>query len=260
VHVNRFSILVAILAVSFAATALADDAPLEFKANDGAPGRSQGVSASRITPTKTEAALKFTVVDKDKGPIPGIVVTLTDPQGKKYYTEETDAEGYAEVLVPVAKTYEVVYLSLGRKDIAASLPVSDAPKQTVRLTLRYKRYVAIKETKQGFRLDGVEFDTGKAKIRPDSLSRLDDVIEYMTHKKSARVEISGHTDNVGNPKGNKKLSQARADSCRQYVMSKGIDASRVVAVGYGDEKPVASNDTEAGRQANRRIEATELAP
>lgn len=254
---NRILILVAILVASFEATAFADP-PLEFKANDGAPGRSQGVSASKISPTKTEAAIKLTVVDKDKGPIPGIVVTLTDPQGKKYYTEETDAEGYAEVLVPIAKTYDVVYLSLGRKDIAVSLPVADQPKQTVRRTLRYKRYVAIKETEKGFRLDGVEFDTGKAKLRPDSLARLDDVVEYLTYKKSARVEISGHTDNVGKPKANKKLSQDRAEACRSYIISKGIDGSRVVAIGYGDEKPMASNDTEGGRQQNRRIEATEL--
>jgi outer membrane protein OmpA-like peptidoglycan-associated protein len=198
------------------------------------------------------------VVDKDKGPIPGIVVILTDPAGKKYYTEETDAEGYAEVLVPVGKTYDVVYLSLGRKDIAVSLPVADQPKQTVRRTLRYKRYVAIKETEKGFRLDNVEFDTGKAKLRPDSLSRLDDVVEYLTYKKSARVEISGHTDNVGKPKSNKELSAKRANACRAYVMSKGIDGSRITAIGHGQDKPVAPNDTPENREKNRRIEAVEV--
>lgn len=258
---------VAILGAAVGGTAWAEPpgaakkpAPLEFKQNDGAPGRSHGVTASRITSTKTEAALKFTVVDKDKGPIAGVVVALTDPQGKKYYTEETDAAGYAEVLVPNATTYEVVYLSLGRQEIAATLPVSDEPKQTVRLTLRYKRYVAPKPSQPAprFRLEGVEFDTGKAKLRPESLPRLDGVVEYMTHKKSARVEISGHTDNVGNAKVNKKLSQKRADACRDYLVSKGVDASRIVAIGYGDERPVASNDTEEGRQQNRRIEASEL--
>ena len=90
------------------------------------------------------------------------------------------------------------------------------------------------------------------------LPRLDHVYEYLAHKRSARIEISGHTDNVGNPKANKDLSQRRAQACRDYLVGKGIDAARIVAVGKGDEAPVAPNDTEEGRRQNRRIEATEL--
>jgi OmpA-OmpF porin, OOP family len=80
----------------------------------------------------------------------------------------------------------------------------------------------------------------------------------MTHKKSARIEVSGHTDNVGKKKDNKRLSQKRADAVRAYLVSKGIDASRIDTIGYGDERPIAPNDTDQGRQKNRRIEATEL--
>jgi outer membrane protein OmpA-like peptidoglycan-associated protein len=219
----------------------------------------QVVKASKIKSTATDAALKFFVIDKDKGPIEGIVISVTSPDGAKYYTEETDADGYAELLVPVGRKYEVVYLSLGRRDIAANLTVSDEPKQNIKLTLRYKRYDPPPgATEPRFVLDGVYFDSGKTTIRADSFVRLDSVVEYMTHKKSARIEISGHTDNQGNPKANKTLSQKRAQACRDYLISKGIDASRVVAVGYGDERPITSNDSEDGRQKNRRIEATEL--
>jgi outer membrane protein OmpA-like peptidoglycan-associated protein len=107
-------------------------------------------------------------------------------------------------------------------------------------------------------LGGITFDTGKATIRSESFPRLDSVVEYMTHKKSSRIEISGHTDNVGNPKANKTLSQKRAQACRDYLISKGIDGSRLQAIGHGDERPIAPNDTDDGRQRNRRIEATEL--
>ena len=107
-------------------------------------------------------------------------------------------------------------------------------------------------------LEGVYFDSGKAVLRAESLPRLDVIVEYMTYKPNARIEISGHTDNVGNPKANKELSQRRVQACRDYLVSKGIEAARIVAVGYGDERPIASNDTESGRQKNRRIEATEL--
>ena len=223
--------------------------------SDSAEG-AHGASPSKIKPTKTEAALKFIVIDKDKGPIPGIVVSLTSPDGKKYYTQETDSEGYAEVLVPVGQKYDLVYLSLGRKDVAAKVPVSNEPNQNIKLTLRYKRHEPTKEPR--FVLSGVTFDTGKATIRPESFPRLDSVVEYMMYKKSARIEIAGHTDNVGNPKANKTLSEKRAQACRDYLISKGIDGSRIEAVGYGDERPIAPNDTEAGRQLNRRIEATEL--
>ncbi len=223
-----------------------------------------GVERSNILPTKTEAALKFVVVDKEKGPIQGIVISLTGPGGDKYYTEETDAVGYADVLVPVGKQYHIVFLSLGRQKIAATVTLEDEPRLTQKMTLRYRRIdlppssPAESAPAPRFTLEGVNFDTGKASIRPESSARLDSVVEYMTHKKNSRIEISGHTDNVGNARANQSLSEKRARACRDYLISKGIAGIRVKAVGYGDARPVAPNDTDEGRAANRRIEATEL--
>jgi outer membrane protein OmpA-like peptidoglycan-associated protein len=226
--------------------------------SDGAAATG-GAKPSKIKATETEAALKFFVVDKDKGPIKGIVIALTAPDGSKYYTGETDADGYAELLVPVGQSYDVVYLSLGRRDVAAKVSVSDKRKQNIRLTLRYKRIdPPAGASAPRFVLDGVYFDSGKTRIRPESFERLDSVVEFMAHKQSARIEVSGHTDNVGNAKKNKKLSLERAQACREYLISKGIEGSRIEAIGYGDERPIASNDSEDGRQKNRRIEATEL--
>ena len=111
-----------------------------------------------------------------------------------------------------------------------------------------------------FVLKGVTFDTGRATIRPESLSQLDIVVDFMTRKKSARVEISGHTDNKGNRKANKTLSAKRAEACRDYLTAHGIDGGRITAIGYGDERPMAPNDTEEGRQKNRRIEVIEIVP
>jgi outer membrane protein OmpA-like peptidoglycan-associated protein len=132
--------------------------------------------------------------------------------------------------------------------------VTGEPNQNVKLTLRFKRL----PPPPPFVLTGVTFDTGKATIRSESLPRLDIVVDFMTHKKSARIQISGHTDNVGNPKGNKVLSEKRAQACRAYIISKGIDGSRLEAIGRGDESPIAPNDNDEGRQKNRRIEAKEL--
>jgi outer membrane protein OmpA-like peptidoglycan-associated protein len=227
----------------------------EFKLQDTHTAKeAHGATASKIKPTRTEAAMKLFVVDKDKGPVKGVVMFLTGPDKTKYYAEPTDSEGYAEVLVPVGRKYDITFLSLGRRDIAATVPVADEPSQSVKLTLRYKREVA----QQPLILAGVNFDTAKATIRPESFSRLDTVVEFMVHKKSARVEISGHTDNVGDAKSNKTLSEKRAQACRNYIVSKGIDKKRLDAVGFGDEHPIAPNDSEDGRQKNRRIEAKEL--
>ena len=227
----------------------------EFQLQDTHTAKdAHGATASKIKPTKTEAAMKLFVVDKDKGPVKGVVIFLTGPDKKKYYADPTDSEGYTEVLVPVAQRYDVTFLSLGRREIAATVPVADEPNQSVKLTLRYKREVVEKP----FILAGVNFDTAKATIRPESFPQLDAVVEFMLHKKNARVEISGHTDNVGNAKANKTLSGQRAQACRNYIVSKGIDKKRLTAIGFGDERPTAANDSDEGRQRNRRIEAKEL--
>lgn len=66
------------------------------------------------------------------------------------------------------------------------------------------------------------------------------------------VEIQGHTDNVGSPEANLKLSQDRADEVKKYLVSKGVDALRVSSKGYGSTQPIADNDTDAGKSKNRR--------
>ena len=220
----------------------------EFHINEA--DKSSRPKQAKLQATDTEAALRFFVVDKQKGPIEGIVVSLTSPTGKVYYTEETDKEGFAELLVPIGQTYDLVYLSLGRRNVAAKVEVKNEPRLNLKLTMRYER----EEPRKAFVLD-VKFATGKATLTPDSYARLDTVVEYMVHKKEARIEISGHTDTTGKKAANKKLSQARADAVRDYLVSKGVDADRVKAVGYGDEKPIAPNDTAEGRLKNRRIEA-----
>lgn len=221
----------------------------EFAINEA--DKSSRPKQAKLQATDTDAAVRFFVVDKQKGPIEGIVISLTSPAGKVYYTEETDKEGFAEVLVPIGQTYDLVYLSLGRRNVAAKVEVKNEPRLNLKLTMRYE----LEEPTKPFVLDDVQFATGKAKIRPDSFARLDALVEYMTHKKTARLEISGHTDDAGKKAANKKLSQQRADAIRDYLVSKGIDAGRIKAVGYGDEKPIAPNDTSEGRQKNRRIEA-----
>lgn len=100
----------------------------------------------------------------------------------------------------------------------------------------------------------INFDTGKATIRPDSQSIVDQIVQLMTNDTTLKLSIEGHTDNVGNAASNKTLSDARAKSVVAAIVAKGIAAGRLSAVGYGQDKPVADNATEDGRAKNRRVE------
>lgn len=101
---------------------------------------------------------------------------------------------------------------------------------------------------------GISFETDSAKIKASSFKLLDSAVKVLTEFKDTRVQVSGHTDNIGAEDHNQELSLARANSVRDYLISKGIDAARISTVGYGSERPAASNDTKQGRATNRRIE------
>ncbi len=104
-------------------------------------------------------------------------------------------------------------------------------------------------------LDKVFFDTNKATIKPVSFAILNDVAKVLeTYTDIRKVEIAGHTDSDGNDAKNLQLSQARAESVRDYLVKKGIDASRLKPVGYGETRPIADNGTAAGKAENRRVE------
>lgn len=110
------------------------------------------------------------------------------------------------------------------------------------------------ELPKTFTLDNVLFDTGKSTLKSSSFTELNEVVEVMKLKKKMNIEVAGHTDDVGSDASNMTLSQARADAVRNYLISKGIEANRIIAVGYGETQPVADNTTEEGRKQNRRTE------
>lgn len=101
----------------------------------------------------------------------------------------------------------------------------------------------------------LQFDFGKATIRSVSYPSLDRVAAILVNKNFS-LKLAGHTDNVGSDAANMKLSKDRAESVKAYLVSKGANASRIEATGYGETQPITSNKTEAGRQKNRRVEFT----
>lgn len=109
-------------------------------------------------------------------------------------------------------------------------------------------------TEQTVTLRGVRFEPGSARLLPDARIALDEVARTLKNQRSLRVEISGHTDNLGNDAFNLLLSQQRAESVRQHLIGRGVGPDRLTAIGVGEAAPVAPNDTEEGRELNRRVE------
>ncbi len=111
-----------------------------------------------------------------------------------------------------------------------------------------------KELLRTIRLDFVQFDTVSNTLVSASRYQLEDLATILKKNENMRIELGGHTDNTGNPVANRVLSQQRVEIVRDYLVGQGISTTRMTAVGYGSSKPADTNDTEEGRQKNRRIE------
>ena len=110
------------------------------------------------------------------------------------------------------------------------------------------------EVNQVIVLKNIFFDVNKTTLKPESATEIENAYKLLVDNPSIEIEISGHTDNTGSAATNKKLSEGRAQAVVNALKEKGIDGSRMKAAGYGPDKPIASNKTEAGRAQNRRTE------
>ncbi len=206
------------------------------------------VSAQTLEPTATDALLNVSVVnDKDK-PLKGEEITFVSLKDGKTYTGTTNADGKFSLLIPKAQKYKVQYKAFTENQDYKTLEIPDVKEL---LTFGYTLKISPPKI---YTLDNVFFDTGKSTLRGESYKELNELAEYMGKKESLVIEIAGHTDNVGTPESNQKLSEDRANTVRDYLIKKGIAPERVAAKGYGDTQPVAYNDTPQGRQKNRRTE------
>jgi len=167
----------------------------------------------------------------------------------------TLADGVSEFVImsPVPKNY-IVYVELEGyifENIEISLGGATQSETKDEKTIKLRKI----KTGEISVLRHVFFDTGKAILKPESFDELDKLLLMMQQNVKVRVEIGGHTDNVGGYDANIQLSQRRAAAVKTYMTSKGIEAKRITAVGYGETKPIVSNDDEeGGRAINRRVE------
>jgi len=133
---------------------------------------------------------------------------------------------------------------------------ADAAREQLAATQQQLADLQAKKTDRGMvlTLGDVLFDTGQATLKPGATSILDRVAAFMNDNPMINVRIEGHTDSTGSPDFNQVLSQNRAAAAATALQTRGVPPSRITAVGKGQELPVASNSTSAGRQQNRRVE------
>ena len=212
---------------------------------------SLGISAQNLKPTNDLALVTVTITNMKGSPSVGDLVRFKSKKTGKIYSGTSTANGKFQILLP-KETFAVLIQGFETEDTKNELVIPNvAGEITFNYTIKY-------ELPKVFVLENVHFDVGKTSIRKDSYESLNNLAELMRRKKNMIIELAGHTDNVSDAAANQKLSEQRAESVKNYLIQKGVPAQRIIAVGYGSTKPVASNETEQGRQKNRRTEVNIL--
>lgn len=203
--------------------------------------------------TASLTLLKGKVLDDDtKNPVEASIVLTDNNTGEQLATfTSNSATGKYLVSLPSGKNYGIAVSADGYLFHSENF---DIPNAAAYQEIEKDIYLKKVEVGKEIVLRNIFFDFNKATLRPESKYELERLAKLMNENPTLKIEISGHTDNIGSAAYNKTLSEQRAKSVVDYLIGVGIAANRMTYVGYGFDKPIASNDTEEGRQLNRRTE------
>jgi len=200
----------------------------------------------------TSLLMKGTITDSETGKPVFAKMELIDAEISRIVaTTTSDSAGSYFIRIPQSKRYGVEIVA---RNYMLYLDIVDLAQESYR-----------REIVRDFRLDPIEigarmilknifFEFGKSTLKSESYIQLDNVVLLMQSTPGLRIEISGHTDNVGSAKTNQKLSEDRSRAVVDYLVSRGVELARLEYKGYGFSQPVASNSTADGRSQNRRVE------
>lgn len=188
---------------------------------------------------------------------PGGSFKVTLPYGKKY-SLRASADNYFSMLdtldLSTSGPYKEIHRDLYLNPVVTDGKLMlDSNGNVIRTDLDSSELADLKEG-EILSTNNILFDFSKAILRPESYKELDKIARMLKANPNMQVELSAHTDGIGNYSKNLQLSDDRANSSRNYLISKGVSAGQIVAKGYGETTPVAPNTTEEGRQLNRRVE------
>ncbi len=181
---------------------------------------------------------------KDGKPLANATLTF---KGPKTVTAKTDAAGKYTAKLEEGN-YKVTAEAAGYKPFAFDV--------TAKGGMPVSKNARLVKVAEKFSFSNIYFPSGKSTITTNAEAVLIQIYDILKEHPELKVEIGGHTDGLGARRTNQRLSQARAEAVVQWLIGKGIPASQMVAKGYGEDKPIASNKTRKGREQNRRIEVT----
>ncbi|GAB4036254.1 OmpA family protein [Spirosoma jeollabukense] len=226
------------------------DQPSKVSNGDDVAGKT-GADATRPDPV---ALISGKVIDQITGkPVEARIIYQTLPDGAEAGEATSDPlTGEYKIVLPYGQKYTMRAVA---KDFIAEGDNIDLTKMQGYQEIKGKDLkLASIEPGHVVPLNNIFFDTGKSELRPESAPELDRLVITLNEFPKMTIEMRGHTDNTGSNEINNKLSQDRADAVREYFISKGIEPDRIASKGFGETKPVATNDSEEGRQKNRRVE------
>ncbi len=236
---------------------LAADGKVGFYSSDkeGGLGKQDIYSIRMPIPPKDPELelLTGTVKDAITGKAMEAEITITDNVSKEIISKvkSNGEDGKYLVAIPCGKNYGIAIEKQGHlfHSENVNIPCNQGFKEI-------KKEIKLVNAKQGAKvvLRNIFFDVGKSDLRPESASELQRLVKLLNENPSLKIEVSGHTDNIGDTKTNQALSEARALSVMNSLIAIGVNKSRLVYKGYGSSQPIDSNDTESGKQNNRRTE------
>lgn len=201
--------------------------------------------------------LKGIVIDNDSFDPVGADIEISDNEKNEVIAviKSNSSTGKYLISLPAGKNYGIAIKKKGYLFFSENydIPASAVYKEVYK-TIPLQKFVVGNK----IALKNVFYDQGKATLRPESLTELNQLVKVMNVNTDIRIEIASHTDSQGSAETNMSLSKARSQSVADYLFAAGISKDQIVVRGYGESKPVASNDTEDGRQLNRRTEITIL--
>jgi OOP family OmpA-OmpF porin len=213
------------------------------------------IAQTDLQPTETETLVKFTITDKKGIPEESAVVKAEAVDKAFFKKATTDIDGKCAMLIPEGKPFK---LSIDKFEVNFDFGVQNMAIKPGANTSNFKLSIELVTSyKRTYTLDNMYFEPNQSKIenlKPESIATLNNLYDTLASNPKMKLEIAGHTDNTGEATANLHLSQRRADAIRDYLISKGINADRILSKGYGHTQPLASNDYPEGRMFNRRTE------
>jgi len=190
------------------------------------------------------------VLDENGKPLKAKIEIVNNATGEVILRTTADKLGKYASKFKAGKNYGMTISADGYLFESINLDIPPGKDKLKLLPIKLKKI----EAGKNIVLNNIFFDFDKASLRPDSKPELERVVTVLKDNPSMKIEISGHTDNKGSATYNLKLSESRSKSVVDYLVSRGIELNRLTFKGYGFLKPIASNDSEEGRQQNRRTE------